>query len=249
MRKISACCMLVFVGTFGLLLTGEASAHKPSRKTTVYFLRHAEDMSALVDAGNNDGSVVPDCVPFSNNGKIEDCCLGVLNPLGEKRAQLLTGWFAKRGILPEITHIFSTHKARTLQTVLPIASEARLAGANLAADVDLNPGDGVQQVPASIEECDPGFEIGHTSFQMTVDALRALPPGSVAIVCGHSASLYPIMEAFGIDTTDPVDFPRDSRGRVNGLNNLWKVRIVGNQAGELQKHLVLDFELVRQKSE
>ena len=44
-----------------------------------------------------------------------------LTPLGEKRAELLVKWFQDRGLLPGITHVFATHKARSLQTVAGIA--------------------------------------------------------------------------------------------------------------------------------
>jgi hypothetical protein len=58
------------------------------------------------------------------------------------------------------------------------------------------------------------------------------------------------MQAFGIDTTDPVKFPKDARGRVNGFNNLWVVElkplVVGGTLtyqGRLLSHVQLDFDL------
>ena len=58
------------------------------------------------------------------------------------------------------------------------------------------------------------------------------------------------MQAFGIDTSDPVNFPKDARGRVSGFNNLWVVElkpVVDNglvsYQGRLMTHVLLDFDL------
>ena len=70
-----------------------------------------------------------------------------------------------------------------------------------------------------------------------------------SVVGAHSGTLYPIMEAFGIDTGDPVDFPRKPNGKVRGFNNLWIVSIDKRGRGRLKGHLLLDLKLVRTKAE
>ena len=165
------------------------------------------------------------------------------------RSELLVGWFGERDILPRLTHVIASHKVRTVQTVEPIAAAAIAEGAELAEDVDLHPGDDVQQVPAFVEECTPGFEGSGSSRGPMTAFLKSLPLGSEAVVAAHSPTIYPIMKAFGIDTSDPIDFPRDARGRVSGFDNLWVVQVDRNGKGRLKKHLLLDFELVRQSSD
>jgi hypothetical protein len=58
------------------------------------------------------------------------------------------------------------------------------------------------------------------------------------------------MQAFDIDTSDPVNFPKDSRGRVSGFNNLWVVELkpkvdkgVVTYHGRLTAHVLLEFDL------
>src|SRR5262245_42543096 len=229
------------------LLTSSAQAQAPK---TIYFLRHAEDQEFLLELGHAQRGSITDCRPFRNSdGLIEQCCTDTLDTLGEQRAQLLVKWFRDQGLLPTLTHVFATHKIRTLQTVQPIAHAAGLDrdlngdGIPDGADVDLRPGDGVQQLPAFVEECQRGFEVAHEFYGLTVDALRALPSGSGVVVCGHSASIYPMMEAFGIDTSNPVKFPKTAVGRVRGFNNLWVVSIDASGVGTLVKHSRLDFVL------
>jgi hypothetical protein len=203
------------------------------KRTTIYFLRHGEDIpeSVLGDI------LVPDCT--------ETCCLEVLNDLGTKRAELLAAWFEERGILRRLTHVIASHKVRTLQTVAPLAAAAAESGAGLADDVDQQPGDHVQQVPPFIEECAPGFEGSASSRGPMTEFLMSLAPGSQVVVAAHSPTIYPILEAFGIDTHDPRDFPRGSGGLVSGFGNLWIVDVDATGQGNLRRHLVLDFELVK----
>jgi phosphohistidine phosphatase SixA len=184
-----------------------------------------------------------------NEGVLEDCCTEVLSPLGLERAELLAQWFADHDLLPSITHVLATHKVRTLQTVLPTAHAAGLDmdingdGVPDGEDVDKNPGDGVQQIPAFAAECEDGFEIAHNFYPLVVEHLLELPLGSGIVVAGHSASIYPIMEDLGIDTSDSLAFPKNAAGRVNTYNNLWVVSMDENNQGTLLAHVRLDFAL------
>jgi broad specificity phosphatase PhoE len=231
----------LFLCSFALVLTGPASGWSQSQETILYFTRHAQDMVALEETGKAGLALLPVCKPYLDDGQIDFCCLEVLNPLGEKRAELLAQWFGDNGLLPTLTHVMASYKTRTRQTVLPTAQAAGL-DVN-ATDVDKNPGDGVQEIPAFVEECDDGFESASASLQPVVTAIGQLPQSSQALVCGHSGTLYKIMKALGIDTSDPVDFPVRPNGKVSGFNNLWIVGV--NQAGEayLKQHLLLDIAL------
>jgi len=202
-------------------------------KTRFYFLRHGEDLEESVLKG----AFEPVCTG--------PCCLEVLNDLGALRAELLARWFEERDILPRLTHVVASHKVRTLQTVEPLAAAAAEAGAQLAEDIDLHPGDAIQQVPASVEECTPGFEGSGSSRAPMIEHLKGIPAGSTVVVAAHSPTLYPILQAFGVDTSDPVSFPRDANGRVSGFNNVWIVDVDESGQGQLKKHLILDFELIR----
>ena len=216
---------------------------------TIYFVRHAEDQTAVFQQGNNGKAFLPDCKPFMNEGVREDCCTEVVSPLGAKRAELLAKWFKDKGLLPSITHVLATHKVRTLQTVQPIAHAAGLDrdvngdGIPDGADVDKNPGDGVQQIPAFIAECEDGYEVAHNFYPLIVDQLQSLPLGSGIVVAGHSASLYPIMQTLGIDTSSASRFPKNAIGRVSGYNSLWIVSLDANNIGTLVTHVRLDFAL------
>jgi broad specificity phosphatase PhoE len=216
---------------------------------TIYFVRHAEDQTAVFQQGQNGNALLADCKPFMDGGMLTECCTEVLSPLGTNRAGLLAKWFTDKGLLPSITHVLATHKIRTLETVQPIAHAAGLDrdvngdGRPDGADVDKNPGDGVQQIPAFVAECEDGYEVAHNFYPLTVDYLHALPPGSGVVVAGHSASLYPIMHSFGIVTTNKVRFPQNSGGRVNTYNNLWVVEVDAGNAATQVTHLRMDFAL------
>lgn len=115
-------------------------------------------------------------------------------------------------------------------------------------DDDLAPGDGIQQFPAHVAECDPGFEATTGSQPAIVDAILALPPGSRAVVANHSETLYSIItETTGIDTSDPVVFPKEdgSTTRVRNFNDLWIVRTHAPRTGTLVRHLTFDVALRR----
>jgi len=259
MKRTLLLSLATIAASLAVVLPQTGMAQAPTEKTlaqaptekTFYVLRHAESAEALLELGKDARALLLDCRPFLNEGVIENCCTEVLDTLGETRAQLLAKWFRDQGLLPTLTHVFATHKVRTLQTVQPIAHAAGLDkdrngdGTPDGSDIDLSPGDGVQQIPATVQECERGFEIAHNFYGLTVDALKRLPLGSGAVVCGHSASVYPIMQSFGIDTSDARNFPRSANGRVRGFNNLWIVSVDGNNVGRLVSHIQLDFAFVQ----
>ena len=189
----------------------------------VYFTRHAEKMTQLAEQA--DGSFVEVCG--------EQNCAEVLSSEGELRARLLAEGFAETGTTERLTHAFSSHKIRTRQTIERIAAEAGLDG-----DVDKNPGDGIQEYPVSngdggdATELDP--EGTSASEAPTIDALLSLPAGSVALVAGHSGTLYDIMAGLGLedvcgpdtlDTCDQDRYPARDDGKVANFGDLWKITI------------------------
>ena len=240
MRKKSVTLSILFglvcAAVLGTLATDRGTqAGEPIAKTIVYFVRHGEDHVDLIDIG--DGLFAEDCSDCCGG---DECCLEVLNPLGEMRATLLADWFQEAGITGTLTNVIASHKARTRQTVQQIASDAGLAN-----DLDQT-ADGVQQIPPFIDECDAGFESASSSKDPMIEELADLPLGSQVVVGAHSGTIYKIMDAIGIDTSDPVDFPRRPNGKVQGFNNLWIVSIKDGGEAELEEHLVLDFELAVQ---
>jgi hypothetical protein len=218
--------------------------------TIVYFTRHADDVPELV------GSDPTFTVTFNNCNADGSCCVESLNPLGKVRAGALADWFDANGITRTLTHVIASHKLRTRQTVAQIAHLAGLGG-DLngdgnpdGADVDQAPGDGVINVPPFPAECDPGWTSSRSVIQPQTNYVNTLPLGSRAVLCSHSPALYPIMRAFGIDTSDSVNFPKDSSGRVSGYNNLWVVELkpvvdsgVVTYQGRLMAHILLEFNL------
>jgi len=235
---VSLVCAAV-LGTFATDRGTQAQEYKGNGngngKTIVYFVRHGEDQVDLSNIGN--GIFAEACSPCCGG---DECCLEVLNPLGEMRATLLADWFQDTGITGTLTNVIASHKTRTRQTVKMIASDAGLTN-----DVDQTP-DGVQQIPPFVAECDAGFESASSSKDPMIEELADLPLGSQVVVGAHSGTIYKIMDAIGIDTSDPVDFPRRPNGKVQGFNNLWIVSMKDGGEAELEEHLVLDFELAVQ---
>jgi hypothetical protein len=229
---------------FALPAWADAPQSESPNSTIVYFVRHGEDTPELI---NFDPTIT---VTFNNCNSDASCCVEVLNPLGLERATRLADWFKARHITETLTHVIASHKVRTRQTVEKIARAAGLGG-DLdgdgvldGADVDQAPGDGVINVPATPQECDPGFTSSSSARVPQIEYLRALPVGSRAVLCTHSPVMYPLMQAFGIDTSDPAMFPKDSRGRVTGFNNLWIVQldmVNGAYQGRLLQHLFLNL--------
>lgn len=250
MSKFS-CLIVATIGFFTANAQADAPQSESPNTTIIYFVRHAEDADELVDPSYT--------VTFNNAAG--SCHETVLNPLGKMRGVALADWFEARQITKTLTHVIATHKVRTRQTVGPIAQAAGLGG-DLngdgildGTDVDQAPGDGVINVPSLPGECTPGWTASGSVTGPQTDYIKTLPLGSRAVVCSHSPSLYPIMRAFGIDTSDPVKFPKTgisntTSERVKGFNNLWAVELKPVPVGEtwqyqgrLLDHVLLDFQL------
>jgi hypothetical protein len=247
----TACCTIA--ASLGFLVPkaqSDAPQSESPNSTLIYFLRHGEDVPELV------GSDPSFTVTFNLCNAEGSCCVEALNPLGKMRASLLADWFEEKQITRTLTHVLASHKLRTRQTVEKIAQAAGLGG-DLngdgipdGTDVDQAPGDGVINVPPFPEECTPGWTSSSSVIQPQTNYLSTLPLGSRAVLCSHSPALYPVMQAFGIDTSDPVKFPKDTKGRVKGFNNLWIVELkpvaVGGTVvyrGRLLEHILLDMRL------
>ena len=187
-------------------------------EVTVYLTRHAEKQTVMEEVDGSEGVFAEVCG--------DSKCAEELNPLGKLRAKLLADWFEEQGITENVTNVYSSHKMRTLQTVREIASDAGLTN-----DKDMM-ADGVQQLPAmNTSELDDGTgsEGTKATIEPTVAALKALESGSVAVVAGHSGTIYQIIEGLGVDTKSEADFPRDTRkgkeGKVPTFGDIWKVTI------------------------
>ena len=209
-----------------------ASEGTMPNRVVIYFTRHAEKQTTTVDLGaaltlpdNADGD------PLNIGSNRDDLCgdskcAEELSDLGSTRAQLLADWFDRRGITDDVTHVFSSHKVRTRQTVEEIAMRAGLNN-----DDDLL-SDGVQQLPAGGTELNP--QSTGPSEQPTIDAIHLLEPGDVAVIAGHSGTLYDIFEGLNIDTSDNGDFPKDTRpgneGKVRDYGDVWKIVVRNGEA-------------------
>jgi len=243
--SIVACFMSYVVlalgcGVFGLV--PKTFAQSPA--TTLYFLRHGENQRRLVATGV--GTFAEVCTPGRT------CCEQVLNPLGLARRDALADWFLKHGLAKGLTHLIATNKPRTVQTLAALAVASGLGGDRDGdgvpdgTDDDLVPGDGIHQYPADKRECDPGFEDTIGSKPKIIAAILELPPGSEAVIANHSETLYSIItETTGIDTSDPVLFPKEdgSSTRVRNFNDLWVVKLVAPGTGRLVHHHVFDLAL------
>jgi hypothetical protein len=243
--------MILAIVVFSTTIARADSPQSESaNKTIIYLTRHCEDVPELV---NSDPSFT---VTFNNCNSDNSCCVEALNPLGKVRAAALADWLEAKGITRTLTHVIASHKLRTRQTVAKIAYLAGLGGdldgnGTLdGQDIDQAPGDGVINVPPTPGECDAGWTSSRSVIQPQTNYLNTLPLGSRAVLCSHSPALYPIMQAFGIDTSDPIKFPKDSTGRVSGFNNLWVVELnqvtIGGASkyqGRLLSHVRLDLDL------
>lgn len=136
----------------------------------------------------------------------------------------------QRGVTGNLTHAFSSHKNRTRQTITPTVAQAGLVVSN---DTDNSPNDGIQQIAAVaygsgiIGELNDGAGSEGTSGTVapTVAALQGLPGGSVALVAGHSGSIYKIFDGLGLDTSDARNYPRSGSGKVRDFGDIWKIQI------------------------
>ena len=229
-------------------------AEARSQPTIIYFVRHGENEVRLTrtNTGNVPATFVEECTPSRS------CCIQPLSALGQARRDALATWFVDHGLARRLTHLIATNKPRTVETLRPLAIASGLGGdpdgdGSLdGSDVDLLPGDGIQQYPADALECDPAYQRTLDSKPLIVDAIRALPPGSRAVVANHSDTLYGIItEATGVDTSDPVLFPKEagSTTRVRNFNDLWVIEIGPTGAGTLIKHVVFEIALERQRPE
>lgn len=238
------CIIATLVGLFTTGLQADAPQGQSPFTTILYFTRHGEDMPELKDPTY---TVIPNLC-----NEDASCCVEALNPLGKMRADVLANWFFVNNITPTLTHVIATHKIRTRQTVAPIALAAGLGG-DLngdgimdGTDVDQAPGDGVINVPPFPGECDPGWTSSKSVIQPQTEFIKGLPLGSRAVVCTHSPSMYPIMQALGIDTSDPVKFPKKPDGKVDGFNNLWAVelkQVLVNGTPTYQGRLLAHYQL------
>ncbi len=206
----------------------KANEHLGHSRIQIYFTRHAEKQTQMEE--------------FEPGKFMEICgtekCAEELNPAGELRAELLAKWFERMRITKRLTHAFSSHKLRTLQTIQMIAADAGLSG-----DDDKNADDGVQELPvfndsgAHATELDP--EGTTPSEAPTIEALQNLPSGSVALVAGHSGTLYDIM--YGLGLTDACTkatanscnqdrYPIDSKIKAKNYGDIWRIDLVNGTA-------------------
>lgn len=197
---------------------------KKKSNVVIYFTRHAEKQTQLKELEN--GQYEEICGT--------DKCSEELSSLGELRAELLADWFKDKGITDKLTHIFSSHKLRTLQTIRHIAAEAELEGDN-----DKNANDGVQEFPilnADTNEfaTELSPEGTSSSEDPTIDALKNLAPGSVALVAGHSGTLYDIMQGLGltdvctkatVETCNKDRYPINKKFKVANFGDIWKIEL------------------------
>jgi broad specificity phosphatase PhoE len=238
---IAAATILVLPGS---LVESRPATVPHGAATTLYFLRHGETQRRLVATGT--GTFAEVCTPTRS------CCETPLNPLGLARRDALAEWFVGHGLAKRLTHLIATNKPRTVETLTALARASGLGGDRDGdgvldgTDDDLTPGDGIQQYPAQVRECDPGFEATTGSMADIVAAILALPSGSHAVIANHSETLYSIITATtGLDTSDPALFPKEdgSTTRVRNFNDLWVVRVDGSGTGRLIRHHVFDIAL------
>lgn len=227
----------------------DGNSKKNNNKIVIYFTRHAEKQTQLEEL--TDGQLKEVCGT--------DKCAEELSSLGELRASLLADWFEKKGITDELTHIFSSHKLRTLQTIRHIAEASELSGDN-----DKNANDGVQEYPIlNAETNEFATELSpegtSSSESPTIDALKNLDPGSVALVAGHSGTLYDIMYGLGltdactkatVETCNQDRYPINEKVKVANFGDIWKVVLANGNAKfrfrtNLQPVKLKSTELVR----
>ena len=215
-----------------------AQAQATSGYVTVYFTRHAEKMTDTVSLGtatttyeaDYQGGDTPTLTVLGDQDSKGDnldeiCgtdkCAEVLNPLGELRAELLADFLGRWGVTRRLDAVYSSHKARTRQTVEITATAAGLE---------------VVQLPVGGTELEP--ESTKPSICPTVDAIMNADGGDTLLVAGHSGSLYKIMgsgngdecDGLGLDTDNDNRFPKDEDGKVRDYGDLWKVVIRNGNA-------------------
>lgn len=178
-------------------------AAAPARESSiVYLVRHAED--------DNDPEVRR------------------LTEFGHARAAVLADRLRDAGI----SQVFSSHKRRTFQTVLPTAEDQGLE---------------VQQLPPPGTVLPNGENVTEStstsaSIEPTVEAILSAPPGSVLLVGGHSSTLLAIMAGLGVpvatedapcEEEDVSCLPwAEKRCFPGGFDNLWTVTVGATPAAD-----------------
>ncbi|MBI4483161.1 MAG: hypothetical protein HY652_09745 [Acidobacteria bacterium] len=212
----------ILAASLAMGLAMPATAMAQSRRTILFFVRHAEPQTKLVSTGP--GIWTEECNPRRS------CCTTILNPLGLERREALAQWFVDQGLAWTVTHLIGDNKQRTVETLQKLATLSGLK---------------IQQYPRAVGECDPGFETAAGSQRAVVSAIRALPSGSRAVIANHTDTLYRIMsDSVGIDTSDAVNFPKEpgSTSRLHGFDNLWIVEVDDAGVGRLLQHITLELK-------
>ncbi len=187
-------------------------------KAISYTTDAANNFVAL-DATNDKGKNLDEvCAEPDSKGKIT--CAEELSDAGQVRADLLATWFKQRGITRHLDAAISSHKIRTMQTILPTAEAAGLTVKQVPVDgTELNP------VSTTPSEC------------ATLEEIAAASPGDTLLVAGHSGTLYDIMgngnddcAGLGLDTSNEDRFPIDEGGKVRDFGDIWKVVLYNGTA-------------------
>jgi len=243
-RVLSALVMTgtLFAGAVMPVVSHAGDGHR-SNRIVLYFTRHAEKQTVVRAIEEEQGKYMENC------NYVSDRCEEELSELGAKRAELLAEWFERRGITPDITHVASSDKQRTRQTVQPIAELIQEDYEVSLPDED-GMADGVWQVPFAGDTANE-TNGNSGSVMPTVDFIRTLAPGSVAVIAGHSGTLYRIFGGeetdgsggLGIDTTeDSFSFPKKSNGKVPGFGDIWKIVIRPNGKAVFKWRKDVDFD-------
>jgi len=212
-----------------------------NRPITVYFTRHAEKKTTTESLGDATQVYNDSNGPSKGDNRDDVCgtskCAEELNVRGLQRANLLAEWFTRRGVTRTLDAVYSSHKKRTYQTVLPTA---------IVADLD------VMQLPADGTELNP--EKTTPSECLTISAILNTTPGDTILVAGHSGTLYDIMgdgndecEGLGLLTdNDPSSarFPKDEDGKVADFGDVWKV-VIRNGVAKFRYRVNLDTDRLR----
>jgi hypothetical protein len=112
-----------------------------------------------------------------------------LNDAGRLKA----GAFTRAVSAVRFTHVFSSHTTRALQMVEPAALERNLPVLQL-------PRPGVQPDSTLVSD----RTSSRAAIEPLVQALRALPPGSRALVGVNSDNVYAIMNGLGVPAATPA---------------------------------------------
>ena len=228
-----------------------------SNRTVVYITRHAEKLDVLRPVSEPSGIYKDNC----NNDR--DRCEEALNAAGQLRAKLLADWFDRRGIADDVTHVISSDKNRTRDTVLPLVELIEITLPDFDYVLD-----GVWQVPFAVADADLNManEINGNSGSVvpSVEAIQSLQLGSVAVLAAHSGTIYRILGGedtdgnpatdkdgdfsvgLGIDTTtDAGLFPKKDNGKVPTFGDVWKVVIKENGTASVKWRKRLDFTAIQ----